>query len=247
MNQKLWREWASQQGRGLADQPWLLSKWETLEGVSWPEEKIALMIEDIAAKLELRPALSLLDVGCGSGWISRRLRPRVQSATALDFSPDMIALAIGSGDLTAVLADAQVLPFREASFDRVLVYFMLMNFTEPAAIISALREGLRLLTPGGRLLAGQMPLSSRREIYDREKRRYLEYCREKFKLGADLAGDHAPPIALFDDDYDKTLERELRGTAVTAHQSFNHFYRPGEPTLCSWRVDYLLHKIGPRP
>ncbi len=98
-----------------------------------------------------------------------------------------------------------------------------------------------VLSPGGRLLAGQMPLRSKSGVYDEEKSRYLEYCRSHYKLGNDTGHDHAPPIELFEDDYHLSL-RERLGVPVRALPSWNHFWREGEPARCSWRVDYLLEK-----
>ena len=244
MHRELWKAWAEQRAAAFADQPWLLSKWETLRGVVWPEEKIQLMVDDLRGKLDLAPRHRLLDLACGSGWIGRRLKPHVREVIAVDFSPAMLVAAAKPADLMLIQADANFLPLPAASCERILVYFTLMNFTERKKIFAVLREALRVLKPGGRLLAGQMPLASQSQTYDREKRRYLDYCRGRFALGEDLAADHAPPIVLFEDDYDRTLAREL-SVPVQVFPSFNHFWRSGESAQCSWRVDYLCEKAKP--
>lgn len=243
MNRELWSEWAAKRAQELRHEPWLLSKWETVAGVVWPEEKIALMISDLAAKLELTPSSWLLDLGCGPGWIGQRLQAHAAAVVGVDYSPAMLGAAAQLTDLLLIQADAAALPLASASFDRILVYFTLMNLA-PEKILAVLREGLRVLTPGGRLLAGQMPLAGKRARYDEEKQRYLAACRARFQLGADLARDHAPPIVLFADDYDRRLASEL-GVTVTVTNSFNHFWREGEPAHCDWRVDYLLAKGRP--
>ena len=244
MNRDLWTAWAEERAEALAPEPWLLSKWETRRGVVWPEEKILLMADDIRRKLALAPGHRLLDLACGSGWIGQRLRPHVLLVAGLDFSPAMLAAAARLTDLILIQADAGRLPFRSNSFERILLYFTLMNFTDRRQILGVLREAWRALTPAGKILAGQMPLASRSRTYDREKQRYLDYCRSRFQLGEDLAHDHAPPIVLFEDDYDRVLARELQAP-VQRFNSFNHFWRRGEPSQCSWRVDYLLEKAEP--
>jgi len=241
MNRDLWTSWAGKRAEALAREPWLLSKWETRRGVVWPEEKIQIMIGDIRQKLELDSCRRFLDLACGSGWIGQRLQPYVLEVLGLDFSPAMLAGAAKLTDLILVQADVGFLPFPSNSFDRILLYFTLMNFTDRRQILAGLREPLRVLMPGGKLLAGQMPLASQSQTYDREKRRYLDYCRSRFQLGEDLAADHAPPIVLFEDDYDQILERELKAP-VKSFNSFNHFWRKGEPAQCPWRVDYLIEK-----
>ena len=240
MNQDLWKKWSEDQAQKYGASQWLLSKWETIEGVVWPREKIELMIADLRAKLELGPGHDLLDVGSGGGWIAQGLSPACRSGAALDFAPAMLRVAAENRfNLMLALGDARALPFAAASFDRVLVYFTLMNFPEREKIALVLRECLGILKPGGICLAGQFPLASRSAVYDREKRRYVEWCRANFQLGADLRDREPPPQVLFADDFGDWLRTELKAPVKTV-QSFNHFWRKGEPENCAWRVDYVI-------
>lgn len=247
MNQDLWKRWSEDKAQEYGASQWMLSKWETIEGVNWPREKIELMIADIRNKLELGPAHELLDVGSGGGWIAQSLGRSCRSVAALDFAPAMLRVAAENRfKLMLILGDALALPFANASFDRVLIYFMLMNFPEREKIALALRECLSLLKPGGICLAGQFPLASRSAVYDREKKRYLDWCRANFKLGADLRDQEPPPQALFADDFGGWLSTELQAPVKTV-QSFNHFWRAGEPENCAWRVDYVIKRPLSRP
>lgn len=65
---------------------------------------------------------SLLDVGCGTGWFTRRAAADDLLATGLDPNPDWLeyARAHSSPALSWVEGDARVLPFSDASFDHVL-------------------------------------------------------------------------------------------------------------------------------
>lgn len=65
---------------------------------------------------------SLLDVGCGTGWFTRRAAANGLVATGLDRNPDWLeyARAHGGPALSWVEGDARALPFADASFDRVL-------------------------------------------------------------------------------------------------------------------------------
>ncbi|KVW91321.1 class I SAM-dependent methyltransferase [Thiobacillus denitrificans] len=65
---------------------------------------------------------SLLDVGCGSGWFTRRAAADDLVATGLDPNPDWLdfARAHSSPALSWVEGDARDLPFADASFDHVL-------------------------------------------------------------------------------------------------------------------------------
>ncbi len=99
------------------------------------------------------PADRVLDLGCGTGIVTRVLRERLGGAArviGLDANPQMIAKA---RQLTPEVdwheGNAMALPFPDASFDLVLCQEMLQFANDRAA---ALREVLRVLAPGGRLL-----------------------------------------------------------------------------------------------
>jgi SAM-dependent methyltransferase len=72
--------------------------------------------------LAARPGDSLLDVGCGTGWFSRRAFADDLVVTGLDPNPDWLdyARAHSSPALSWVEGDARSLPFADASFDHVL-------------------------------------------------------------------------------------------------------------------------------
>ncbi len=72
--------------------------------------------------LSTRPSETLLDVGCGTGWFTRRFAQQDLHVTGLDPSPNWLAFARAHSDpaLRWVEGDAQALPFSDAGFDHVL-------------------------------------------------------------------------------------------------------------------------------
>ncbi len=72
--------------------------------------------------LKTRPGDSLLDVGCGTGWFSRRAAADALRVTGLDPNPEWLdyARAHSKPELSWVEGDARALPFADASFDHVL-------------------------------------------------------------------------------------------------------------------------------
>jgi demethylmenaquinone methyltransferase/2-methoxy-6-polyprenyl-1,4-benzoquinol methylase len=76
----------------------------------WPEE-VERLVEVIAG---LEPA-RVLDVACGTGFLTRHLRGEV---IGLDQSARMVEIA-GSRGLRGVQGDALPLPFEDGAFDRV--------------------------------------------------------------------------------------------------------------------------------
>jgi len=72
--------------------------------------------------LDPNPGTSLLDVGCGTGWFTRRLAAAGLEVTGLDI--DVAALDFArrrsGGHVRYVEGDARCLPFADQSFDQVV-------------------------------------------------------------------------------------------------------------------------------
>ncbi|WP_432947640.1 class I SAM-dependent methyltransferase [Kribbella sp. CA-253562] len=103
------------------------------------------------------PADVTLDVGCGTGAITRTaaLRSERGSATGLDVSASMLEVARaetrrqGLRNATFVEGDAEAYSLREAAFDLVVSRFGTMSFADP---LSAFRNLRRALHHDGRLV-----------------------------------------------------------------------------------------------
>ena len=80
-----------------------------------------------------------LDVGCGTGFVSHFLEKKALSLTGLDISPKMVE-AYRQRFSTAVIGDAENLPFRDKSFDTVVSNFSL-HWTR---VDKSLHEALRV-------------------------------------------------------------------------------------------------------
>lgn len=105
------------------------------------------------ARLQLQGSESVLDVGCGTGELLKRLHalhPRTRLA-GIDPVTEMLAIARGKlpaqVDLRAGWADG--LPWRDASFDLVLSCNVFHYVKHP---LPALREMVRVLAPGGTIV-----------------------------------------------------------------------------------------------
>lgn len=99
----------------------------------------------IAALLRLG---DVLDVGSGDGAAASYLKPYCKTLTCLDTSERMIAAATKRG-LSAYIGDAQEMPFKDASFDDVLVFHTLAYAADPKLVLD---ECERVLRPGGRVV-----------------------------------------------------------------------------------------------
>jgi SAM-dependent methyltransferase len=127
-----------------------LSGWETNIG-GYTSAFGAVAHQTVAPMLDagrVTRDMRVLDVCCGPGMLSAGALERGAEAIGLDFSLEAVELArnlVPNGRFER--GDAQALPYPAASFDAVLCGYGLMHLPDPA---SALREMLRVLSPGGR-------------------------------------------------------------------------------------------------
>jgi SAM-dependent methyltransferase len=104
----------------------------------------------IAALLRLG---DVLDVGSGDGAAAASVAPHCRSLTCIDSNPRLIQAArerlVRFEHVRAEVADAHELPFRDGSFDAVLVFHTLTYAVHPGRL---LEECARVLRPGGRVV-----------------------------------------------------------------------------------------------
>lgn len=91
----------------------------------------------------------VLEVGCGTGLLLRRMAAFARSARGVDLSPAMLERARARG-LDVVEASATHLPFADASFDVVCSFKVLAHVRDVGL---ALAEMTRVVRPGGHVLA----------------------------------------------------------------------------------------------
>ena len=91
----------------------------------------------------------LLDAGGGTGRASSLLRDRTGGVIICDLSRPMLKQAQKRRYLRPILAPVECLPFPMASIERILVVDAFHHFREPKL---AIKELLRVLKPGGRLV-----------------------------------------------------------------------------------------------
>ena len=106
-----------------------------------------------------RPGQTILDIAGGTGDLAARFSRLVGregqviladiNAAMLEVGRDRLIDKGATGNIEAVQADAQALPFKDNSVDCITIAFGLRNVTDKAL---ALRSMLRVLRPGGRLL-----------------------------------------------------------------------------------------------
>ena len=109
---------------------------------------------DLARRLPAKPPGDVLEIACGTGVVTRRLRARLDPAVRLvatDLSEAMLSYARGKvpGNIEWKTADAAKLPFDDASFGAVVCAFGVMFVPDKKA---AFGEARRMLKRGGTFL-----------------------------------------------------------------------------------------------
>lgn len=112
----------------------------------------------IGRRFSLRSCHTALDVGCGAGHWGRAILPHLAPDARLhgvDLEEAFLVLArreIEEGRGEYVVGAAEKLPYDDATFDLVTCQTVMIHVRDPAV---ALREMMRVLKPGGLLLAAE--------------------------------------------------------------------------------------------
>jgi ubiquinone/menaquinone biosynthesis C-methylase UbiE len=107
------------------------------------------LLDGLIERGGLLEAHRVLDVGCGTGTLIAELAARGVRAFGVDTSPQMLEIARRKVPHAGFkLAEAERLPFKDASFDRVTFVLSVHLVDRPGAFA----EARRVLTSEGRLL-----------------------------------------------------------------------------------------------
>ncbi len=128
---------------------------QSLPAVTYDSENYAMLNRPIETERHLRrivrflaPRASdrVLEVGCGRGWLTRRVQQICPATFGIDVNPRSIDHGVAP-QLSSM--DAVSLRYDDAQFDKVYSFHAIEHIVDAA---EALREMRRVVMPGGRIL-----------------------------------------------------------------------------------------------
>lgn len=111
-----------------------------------------LRTQELIRRVLTSPA-KVLDVGGGTGVHAKWLAADGHSVHLIDPVPEHVLLAAALPGVVAEVGDARRLPITDHSVDAVLMLGPLYHLTERTGRTTALREAIRVLRPGGIVVA----------------------------------------------------------------------------------------------
>ena len=114
-----------------------------------PARRLLLSRRQLAARVQMDAASSVLEIGCGSGYYSEAIAAKCGRLVSVDLQLEMAQktsarlIAAGVANVTFVTADARVLPFGPSVFDAACMVAVLGEIPERAAVLAQVHRSLK--------------------------------------------------------------------------------------------------------
>jgi ubiquinone/menaquinone biosynthesis C-methylase UbiE len=139
---------------------------------SLPEAYFASTAQYVVETLALDPGSDrVLDVGCDSAMVSRRVAPHCRKLVGVDYMAELLldagragALPSAGSNAAFAAADGRRLPFAAGAFTKVYCIGVIHCLPSRQDGLAIIKDLLRVCAPGGRVLVGGVPDRAKRWV-----------------------------------------------------------------------------------
>lgn len=82
----------------------------------------------------------VLDVGCGTGFLTIEIAKQVKEVVGIDTSERLIEKAAKANNVKYMVADVEKLPFKNKSFDKIVSFTVLQDIEDKDAALSEMKR-----------------------------------------------------------------------------------------------------------